>query len=235
VLPHQLTQLLDRTLSVYWAARAPFVLKARRAPIKRILEIGCGSGTWTSHLNALAPVVTLDLQPERVRAARVRTEREGGNSSLFLAASGEHLPLRNEAFDLVVSVDVIEHIPDDQLVLQEIARVTRPGGSALLTTLLDKRPTYLRKVVFADHLREYEPEHFAALFQQSGLREAERFFFYYFWSTLAAELQNLSKTNLGRIRFVGIALRVLLGLLARLDRLLPLHRPGGIGILAHKE
>ncbi len=233
-LRRQIRTLLEHSLTVYWAVRAPHILSRARSTA-RLLEIGCGSGTWTSHLAAqTGTLVTLDLQPERVAATRRRTERNGRANVLFLTASGEQLPLRNGSFDRVISVDVIEHIPDDGKTMREIARVTRSGGDVLLTTLLEARPAYLRKVVFADHLREYEPDAFAQLFRQGGLEERERFFFYYVWSIVAAEIQRLAQKPLGEVRLIGVGLRALLSLLARFDRLLPLGRPGGIGIVARK-
>ncbi|WP_129672189.1 class I SAM-dependent methyltransferase [Candidatus Chloroploca sp. Khr17] len=229
-----LRHFLDRTMSVYWAARSRFVLRNNTGNA-RLLEIGCGGGTWTSDL-ALASqhVVAVDIGYDRTYQNRTYTEMQGRHNVDYIVASGEQLPFRDEIFDQVVSVDVIEHIPDDANVIREIARTLHPNGSAVLTTLLDNRPSYIRKVTFNDHLREYTPERFADLFWQSGLIEVERYYFYYFFSTIARELLNLVPPVIGRARGVGVTLRILLSLIAYLDRVFMLGRPGGIGIRAYR-
>ncbi len=47
-------------------------------------------------------------------------------------AAGEHLPYPEDHFDLVMSNEVIEHVQDDRLVMQEIVRVLKPGGRLVL-------------------------------------------------------------------------------------------------------
>jgi ubiquinone/menaquinone biosynthesis C-methylase UbiE len=230
----RLHHLVERVLSVYWAARAPELLSPPPAA-DRLLEVGCGAGTWTGTLSRHAAfVAAIDIRRERVRLARSDAEARQRDNIGFVVASGEQLPFCADAFDRVISVDVIEHIPDDRQTLREVGRVTRPGGEICLTSLLEERPSYLRKVIFADHLREYTPDGFAELFRQGGLVEVRRFYFYRLCATLAAELQQIVQPSLGQVRLLGVGLRVSLGLLARLDRLLPLGRPGGIGIRARQ-
>ena len=67
--------------------------------------------------------------------------------------------LDDNAYDLVVSFQVIEHIKDDRLFLKEIHRVLRPGGTALLTTP-NRRLTLTRNPW---HIREYLPEELEVL------------------------------------------------------------------------
>jgi 2-polyprenyl-3-methyl-5-hydroxy-6-metoxy-1,4-benzoquinol methylase len=48
-------------------------------------------------------------------------------------ASDQHLPFDENAFDLIVSIDVLEHLHDDQPFLSELTRIVKPGGSAVVT------------------------------------------------------------------------------------------------------
>ena len=87
-----------------------------------VLEVGAGEGTITKHLIAKFPaatVVGLDL-PDDTLAARWRGH---GIAMLFGDATG--LPFAAHTFDLVVGLEVLEHIPDTERALTEIARVCR--------------------------------------------------------------------------------------------------------------
>jgi SAM-dependent methyltransferase len=66
------------------------------------------------------------------------------------------LPLCSDAFDLVCALDVIEHVDDDDGALAEITRVSRPGGTVLISTPLHpSRWTAFDE--FVGHRRRYEP------------------------------------------------------------------------------
>jgi SAM-dependent methyltransferase len=88
----------------------------------RILDNGCGLGTW---LEALDPYSQqrfgLELEIERARQARSRAEG-------VVQAIGERLPFATGTFDGVLSNEVIEHVDDDRLAVSEMVRVLRPKG-----------------------------------------------------------------------------------------------------------
>jgi len=89
---------------------------------RRILDIGCGIGTFVRRLREFsADVYGVDVDRERVR--------RGAMASPHLAvAVSESLPFADETFDVVLLHEVLEHVRDDRLTLEEACRVTRPGG-----------------------------------------------------------------------------------------------------------
>jgi len=92
----------------------------------RLLDDGCGVGTYVDHLAPHAGgVFGLDFEHERVVHAHQR-------NSLVLCAAGEHLPFPANSFDLVLSIEVLEHVQDDRLAVQEIVRTLKPGGRLVL-------------------------------------------------------------------------------------------------------
>jgi SAM-dependent methyltransferase len=91
-----------------------------------ILEDGCGLGMYMQHLAEFGGrVFGLDYELERVKEAHPR-------SPLTLCAAGEHLPYPSNAFDLVLSNEVIEHVQNDRWTVAEIVRVLKPGGRLAL-------------------------------------------------------------------------------------------------------
>jgi SAM-dependent methyltransferase len=96
----------------------------RWAPLgdKRVLDVGCGVGMYTAAFRRETPhVFGIEVELERALEAR---ERASGVSQ----AVGERLPFPNDAFDVVFSHEVLEHVDDDRACVVEIVRVVRPGG-----------------------------------------------------------------------------------------------------------
>ena len=101
----------------------------------RALDMGCGTGGTLRWLRAEFPslrVVGLDLAPEALRYVMASPERRGARA---LQGSVTALPFATGAFDLVVCLDVLQHLPEmtaEVAALREAARVLRPGGLLLI-------------------------------------------------------------------------------------------------------
>jgi SAM-dependent methyltransferase len=95
-------------------------------PGVRILDVGCGTGATTLGLRRFGPVVAMDI-------ARRALEVAGRRGIAVAQASVARLPARATAFDLVVALDVLEHVEDDVGAARELHAVLRPGGLLLAT------------------------------------------------------------------------------------------------------
>jgi SAM-dependent methyltransferase len=92
---------------------------------KRMLDVGCGVGTYVQRLREFsAEVYGIDVAPDRVRRGAARVPN-------LMLASSDALPFSDGFFDLVLLNEVIEHVRDDRATLVELARVLRPGGHAV--------------------------------------------------------------------------------------------------------
>ena len=89
----------------------------------RILDVGCGVGTYVRRFRAFSDDVHgIEVEPDRV------TEASAELPNIVLAV-GEALPYPDDHFDLVFSNEVIEHVDDDRATAAEMVRVTKPGGA----------------------------------------------------------------------------------------------------------
>lgn len=92
-----------------------------------ILEIGCGVGSQLGFLQKRYPqarLVGVDRSPQQLATARQRLSQE----IELVEAMGESLPFDTHSFDFVCLYWVLEHVPDPEPILEEIARVLKPGG-----------------------------------------------------------------------------------------------------------
>ena len=94
---------------------------------RRILDVGCGTGTMLTYLARFGNAEGVDIDTEAIEYCRARGLTQVSQSA------ADSLPFASDTFDLVTALDVVEHIDDDLGVLREVRRVLRPGGQLLLT------------------------------------------------------------------------------------------------------
>ncbi|MEP0712147.1 methyltransferase domain-containing protein [Algoriphagus sp.] len=117
----------------------------------KLLEVGCGEGRGVETLLPLAEsYLGLDKIQEVIDELNVRFPKVEFQQAVIPPFAG----IADNSFDTVVSFQVIEHIPNDRLFLEEIYRVLKPGGKAVISTpninhTLSRNPW---------HEREYTPQ-----------------------------------------------------------------------------
>lgn len=99
---------------------------------KLLLEIGCGMGT-SSVMFALqgAQIVASDLTKHAVQMTNNKFQMLDLNG-IAVQADAEHLPFRDNTFDVVFSSGVLHHTPNTEQAIDEIYRVLKPGGEAVV-------------------------------------------------------------------------------------------------------
>ena len=110
----------------------------------RVLDVGCGTGTWALELARNGAQVTgLDASPAMLEVARRKAAGAGFRSGdataagwvQFVQGDARRLPFPEAGFDLVTSVLMLEWSGDPVGVWREMARVVRPGGRVVAATL----------------------------------------------------------------------------------------------------
>ena len=91
-------------------------------PWADVLDVGCGNGFIAHHLSSLIgkPVVGIDVGDST--AAQIK----------YLSYDGRHFPVRDQSFDAVLLCYVLHHAQEPHLVLNEVSRVLRDGGLAII-------------------------------------------------------------------------------------------------------
>jgi len=102
----------------------------------RILEVACGRGGFVRQLARAGAIVTgCDFSGAALHAARLKLCNNGQPPPVTLVqGDAQSLPFAGDSFDVVISCETIEHLPQVQAALAEMHRVTRPGGKLYLTT-----------------------------------------------------------------------------------------------------
>src|SRR5439155_12020309 len=141
-----------------------YALAARLAEGKRVLDLASGEGYGANMLAAAAlSVVGLEIDDAAVQHARKKYKRENLE---FVTGSVTNTPLREDAFDLAVCFEAIEHVEDQEKLISEAKRMLKPDG--LFVVSAPSRDVYRHQSAEQNpfHVRELEFEEFRTLLRQ---------------------------------------------------------------------
>jgi ubiquinone/menaquinone biosynthesis C-methylase UbiE/uncharacterized protein YbaR (Trm112 family) len=152
-------------------------------PASPLVDVGVGGSGYTVIEAARGgrPAIGCDLSLEGLLIAREFARVEGvAELTLWVCCSAEKLPLASGSTGSALAIAVIEHVPDDQAALRELARVLEPGGRAWVTVphgLPNISPVFRRANRRHDrrlgHLRRYEAETLVQAARPGGLQAVD--------------------------------------------------------------
>jgi len=101
---------------------------------KKVLEIGPGNGVHSAYFSSLeAKMYSMDITLERVIATAQKLDFiENNNDNICLQGDAESIPFENDFFDIVYSNGVLHHTPRTDKAIDEVYRVLKPGGRAVI-------------------------------------------------------------------------------------------------------
>lgn len=165
--------------SQYWWSNRYYAMLARKhGPASgKVLEVGCGLGHVLEHLAPHYEVYGTDINDWALEQARANVP--GGH---FSRVDAEDLSsFEDDAFQIVVSKHVVEHLENPEQAIVEMGRVLAPGGLLLLGTPNTDSPMHARKqqrwVGYQDptHISLRSPAEWLSMLHSAGLRERKVF------------------------------------------------------------
>lgn len=123
----------------------------------KILDIGCGGGLLCEPMTRMGAQVTgVDPAERNIEAARRHAETQGLAID-YRASRAEDLAAAGEQFDIVVNMEVIEHVPDITAFLAVCAQLLKPGGPMLASTLNRTAKSYAIAILGAEYVLRWLP------------------------------------------------------------------------------
>jgi 2-polyprenyl-6-hydroxyphenyl methylase/3-demethylubiquinone-9 3-methyltransferase len=123
----------------------------------RILDIGCGGGILSEPLARLGgEVVGADPAVPNIEAAKVHAA-DAGLTLDYRATTAEALADAGERFDLVLAMEVVEHVADVALFVQRCAEMVKPGGLLIGATLNRTLKSFALAIVGAEYVLRWLP------------------------------------------------------------------------------
>ena len=123
----------------------------------RILDIGCGGGILSEPLARLgAAVVGADPSQTNIAAAKLHAD-EAGLAVDYRATTAEALADAGERFDIVLAMEVVEHVADLSLFVRRCAEMVKPGGLMITATLNRTLKSFALAIVGAEYVLRWLP------------------------------------------------------------------------------
>ncbi len=150
-------------------------------PGDRVLDAGCGTGRHACEIFRTlgADVVGVDLNRDDLRTAAFTLgsmEALTGGSWMISQADVTRLPFRDEAFDVVICSEVLEHVPENRAAVSELVRVLKREGVIVVSVprFFPERVCWFLSLAYhqepGGHIRIYTQKELLALLENAGTR-----------------------------------------------------------------
>ena len=149
----------------------------------QVLDVGCGGGLLTEALAQTKATVTgIDARASTLEISKTHSETQGLSIQYLHKTAEEMAADQPQHFDLVTCMELLEHVPEPASLVQACARLTKPGGHLVFSTINRNLQSWLTAIVAAEHVlgllpkgtHEYEklirPSELGAFCRAAGLR-----------------------------------------------------------------
>lgn len=124
----------------------------------RILDIGCGGGLLSEPMARLgADVVGADAAERNIPVAKVHAEQSGLTID-YRHTTAEDMAAAGEQFDVVLNMEVVEHVADPLSYLTACRQLLKPGGLHICSTINRNPKSYLMAIIGAEHVMRWLPK-----------------------------------------------------------------------------
>ena len=132
--------------------------KNKKTPLKnlKILDIGCGGGLISEPMTRLGAAVTgIDASDRNINTAKVHAKKNNLNIN-YLNSVPENLNSQN-TFDVILNLEIIEHVEDLDLYLESCFKLLKPKGIMFTATLNRTMTSYIKAIVGAEYVLRWLP------------------------------------------------------------------------------
>ncbi len=148
-----------KTLHQINPLRLSYINEKAKLAGKRVIDIGCGGGILAESMaQAGATVTGIDMNKSVIDVAKLH-QLESGTPVEYLHISTEaHASTHAEQYDVVTCLEMLEHVPDPQAIVQACAALVKPGGHVFFSTLNRNPKAYLFAILGAEYVLKILPK-----------------------------------------------------------------------------
>ena len=122
-----------------------------------LLDVGCGGGLIAEPMARLgASVTAIDASEKNIAAAKMHAEQAGLKVD-YQCTAAESLASSGAQFDVILCLEVVEHVADPALLVRSIAALLKPGGLLIMATLSRTPQSFALAIVGAEYVLRWLP------------------------------------------------------------------------------
>jgi len=123
----------------------------------KVLDIGCGGGLLSEPLSRLGYDVTgIDASESNINIAKLHRDQQRLDIK-YIHTTAETLAMKNELFDVVFCLEIIEHVKNPDLFINSCTKLLKPGGMIFFSTINRTLKSYLMAIVGAEYVLRWLP------------------------------------------------------------------------------
>lgn len=125
---------------------------------KQVLDVGCGGGILSESMARIGANVTgLDMGEEPLEVARLHALEAGVKVDYIKNTAESHRDEHKQQYDVVTCMEMLEHVPDPQSVIQACCDMVKPGGWVFFSTINRNLRSYVETILGAEYLLKMLP------------------------------------------------------------------------------
>ena len=126
---------------------------------KKVLDVGCGGGILAESMAREGAHVTgLDMGYEPLQVARLHALETGTKLDYVQETVESHAQAHPQHYDVVICMEMLEHVPDPASVIRACAQLVKPGGHVFFSTINRNTKSWLMAVVGAEYILKMVPK-----------------------------------------------------------------------------
>lgn len=145
---------------------------------KKVIDVGCGGGILAESMAQLGADVTgIDLAEKSLKIARLHSLESGIKVNYQYISAEEMAAQHTEQFDVVTCMEMLEHVPNPASIVHACARLVKPNGWVIFSTLNRNPKSFLFAIIGAEYLLNLVPKgthHYESFIKPSELARSAR-------------------------------------------------------------